>query len=71
MNHVSRFVEDVRRAADEGRLPVRFRSDDVRSACPGWADSTYSVFLPKHRQGNPGEYTAYFHQHADGSYSLL
>jgi hypothetical protein len=29
------------------------------------------VFLPKHRQGNPGGYTPYFRQHPDGSYSLL
>ena len=50
-------------------LPVRFRSDDVRGACPGWADATYSVFLPKHRKGNPGGYTVYFQQNAYGSYS--
>ena len=49
----------------------RFHPDDVRRACPGWADKTYSVFLPKHRVGNPGGYTAYFRRHSDGSYSLL
>ncbi len=68
---MSRFVEDIRRARRDGRLPARFRSDDVRRACPGWADHTYGVFLPKHRRGNPGGYTAYFEQLADGSYSLL
>jgi hypothetical protein len=69
---VSHFVEDIRRARREGRLPARFRAKDVRRACPGWADHTYSNFLPKHRRGNPGErYTAYFEQHTDGTYSLL
>jgi hypothetical protein len=68
---VSRFVKDVRLAVREDRLPVRFRPNDVRRARPGWADHTYGVFLPKHRKGNPGDYTAYFDQHADGSYSLL
>lgn len=49
----------------------RFRPNDVRRACPGWADHTYGVFLPKHRQGNPGGYTAYFLHNPDGTYSLL
>lgn len=44
---------------------------DVRRACPGWADSTYGVFLPKHRRGNPGGYSAYFERHPDGAYSLI
>ena len=68
---MSRFVDDIRRARMEGKLRLRFRPDDVRRACPGWADHTYGVFLPKHRVGNPGGYTAYFRQHEDGSYSLL
>lgn len=68
---MSRFVEDIRRARRGRRLPERFRATDLREACPGWADRTYSVFLPKHRTGNPGGYTAYFRQHADGSYSLI
>jgi len=68
---VSRFVSDIRKPVREGRLPKRFRANDVRRACPGWADHTYGVFLPKHRKGNPGGYTTYFEQHRDGSYSLL
>ena len=51
------------------RFP-RFRPADVRRACPGWADNTYSVFLPKHRRGNPGGYSEFFIQHEDGSCSL-
>ena len=34
--------------------------------CPGWADHTYGVFLPKHRLGDPGGHTAYIRQHSDG-----
>jgi hypothetical protein len=64
-------VADVRAAAREGRLPKRFRPNHVRRACPGWADRTYSVFLPKHREGNPGGCMVYFEQHTDGSFSLL
>ncbi|WP_346536863.1 hypothetical protein [Micromonospora sp. DPT] len=68
---MSRFVDDIRRARAAGRLGHRFRPNDVRRACPSWADHTYGVFLPKHRQGNPGGYTAYFLQNPDGTYSLL
>jgi hypothetical protein len=68
---MSEFVNDVRLAVSKGRLPERFRPDDVRKACPGWAHNTYGVFLPKHRVGNPLGYTAYFLRHSDGSYSLL
>jgi hypothetical protein len=59
------------RAVRSGAPPVRFRPADVRQACPGWADHTFGVFFPKHRQDNPGGYTAYFKEHPDGSYSLL
>ena len=68
---MSRFVDDIRRASRQGKLPRLFRGADVKRACPGWADSTYTVFLPKHRLGNPGGYTPYFKQNEDGSYSLI
>jgi hypothetical protein len=68
---MSRIVDGIERAVVAGRLPKRFRPDDVRQACPGWAQHTYGVFLPKHRVGNPGGYTPYFAQHEDGSYSLI
>ena len=71
LEQVSRFVNDIRQAVEQGRLSVRFGPGDVRRACPGWADHTYGVFLPKHRSGNPGGYTAYFKRHPDGTYSLL
>ena len=68
---MSQFVEDIRQAIRRGTLAKRFRGADVRKACPGWSDRTYTNFLPKHRLDNPGGYTTYFHQHADGSYSLI
>ncbi len=68
---MSKFMEDIRRAVRDGRLPAKFRPSDVRAACPGWATSTYGVFLPKHRVGNPGGYSEYFVQNEDGSYSLI
>jgi hypothetical protein len=54
-----------------GALPERFRAADVRRTCPGWADHTYGVLLPKHRRGNPDGFTEYFDRHPDGSYSLI
>ena len=68
---MSQFVEDIRKAIRRGMLDQQFRGADVRMACPGWSDRTYTNFLPKHRLGNPGGYTAYFKRHADGSYSLI
>jgi len=68
---MSKFARDIRSAVCRERLKQPFRADDVRRACPGWAKSTYSVFLPKHRKGNPDGYTEYFIQHANGSYSLI
>lgn len=68
---MSKFVEDVRSARRRQLLSRSFRPNEVRRACPGWADRTYSVFLPKHRVGSPGGYTAYFVQNPDGSYTLI
>lgn len=68
---MSRFILDIRKARKERRLPQRFFPKDVRDACPGWAEKTYHVFLPKHRRNNPGGYTVYFERHNDGSYSLI
>ena len=66
-----RFINDIRRAVRAGKLHKRFRAPDVRRACPGWRQRTYSNFLPKHRVGNPSGNTELFAQHEDGSYSLV
>ena len=67
---MSDFVIAVRSALREGKLKTPFRAKEVKEACPGWAASTYSVFLPKHRVGNTGGNTAYFKRHEKGLYSL-
>lgn len=71
LGSMSRIVDEIRRVLARGDLPERFRPNDVRRACPGWANHTYGVFLPKHRRGNPGGYTEYFVQNPGGSYSLI
>ena len=71
MRKTSRFVEDIKEAVRTGRLKEPFRASDVKVACPGWSERTYSNFLPKHRKGNPGGCTEYFLQHPDGCYSLI
>ena len=68
---MSKFVSDIRDARRDGRLAKCFNPKDVEVACPGWAEKTYHVFLPKHRRNNPGGYTVYFERHNDGSYSLI
>lgn len=67
----SKIIESIRKALQEKRLPEMFGPKDFRRSCPGFADRTYGVFLPKHRVGNPDGYTEYFKRHLDGSYSLL
>lgn len=48
---MSRFMDDIRRAAREGKLEQPFRGSDVERAYPGWGKRTYRVFLAKHRVG--------------------
>ena len=57
-------------ARSEGRLPQRFKLDDLREACPGWPELAYRTFLPKHRVGNPDHNWPYFRRYRDGSYCL-
>ena len=71
MKKTSKFVEDIQKAVQNGGLKEPFRAADIKVSCPGWSDRTYSNFLPKHRKGNPGNYTEYFLQHPDGFYSLI
>ena len=71
LSQQSRFVADIRRARAEGRLRERFLPSDLREACPGWADATYSAFPPQYRRGNPSGHVPYFEQNEDSSYSLI
>lgn len=65
------LIEQIRIARKEQRIPLEFRSDDVREECNGFAKKTYSNFLSKHRKGNPSGYTEYFKRISRGLYKLL
>jgi hypothetical protein len=56
-------------AVRSGRLTEPFTAATVKRACPGWAERTYHVFLPKHWEGN-GRTTELFIHVAPGSYKL-
>lgn len=63
------FASQIFEAVRSGRLKEPFNADMVRRACPGWADKTYSVFLPKHAVGN-GSTTELFVRVDHGVYRL-
>jgi hypothetical protein len=65
------FASQIYDAVVQGKLKEPFGPSDVREACPGWNDRTYSVFLPKHRVGNPGGETELFEQVGEGLYRTL
>ena len=68
---MSRFYSDVKKAVESGKLKEPFTNDDVRKACPGWANDTYESFFAKHRKGNKGGFTEYFIRHSYGVYILI
>ena len=65
------FASQIYAAVQTGRLKEPFGPHDVRLACPGWARATYSVFLTKHRVGNPGGTTELFQRITPGRYRTL
>jgi hypothetical protein len=65
------FASEIYAAVKSGRLKEPFGPNDVRRACPGWADRTYSNFLPKHRVGNPSKTSELFEQIASGRFRTL
>jgi hypothetical protein len=65
------FASQIYAAVRRGRLKEPFGPDDVRRACPGWAMATYTVFLSKHRVGNPGKTTELFERVELGRYRTL
>ena len=65
------FASQIYAAVRDGRLKEPFTPDDVRRECPGWAVKTYTVFLSKHRVGNPEGTTELFERVAPGYYRTL
>lgn len=64
------LTRDIRAAVEAGSLREPFGAADVKRACPGFAERTYHVFLPKHRVGNPGGGTELFVRVSKGLYRL-
>lgn len=64
------FASEIYAAVRSGRLREPFNARMVKDACPGWAENTYRVFLPKHAVGN-GTTTELFVRVAPGSYRLI
>ena len=65
------FASEIYGAVRTGRLKEPFGPDDVRRACPGWAERTYTNFLSKHRIGNPSETTELFEQVSVGKFRTI
>jgi hypothetical protein len=66
---VRKFASEIYAAVHTGRLQEPFNAKSVKQACPGWADRTYHVFLPKHAVGN-GKTSELFIRVAPGRYRL-
>jgi hypothetical protein len=64
------FGNQIYEAVRRGRLKEPFTSKTVQTACPNWASATYSTFLAKHAEGNPGRNSALFVRAAPGCYRL-
>jgi hypothetical protein len=67
---MKQFAAQIYAAVKSGKLAQPFSSEMVKRTCPGWAERTYSVFLNKHRVGNPGGETELFVRVAPGLFKL-
>lgn len=65
------FSSQIYAAVEKGRLKEPFGPSDVKRACPGWAERTYTNFLSKHRVGNPSKTTELFEQVASGQFRTI
>ena len=70
---MSRIYKAICKAIEDGKLKEEFNAEDCRRTIEGFAKSTFSTFLPKHRKGRPGsvKYTEYFVRCSRGRYKLL
>ena len=58
-------------AVKSGRMKEPFTSNDFREHCPGFGEGTYSVFLYKHREKNPGSNSELFRKVDAGKFELI
>jgi hypothetical protein len=69
--HMRDFATEIYDAVRNRRLKEPFGPNDVRRACPGWAQRTYTVFLSKHAVGNPSKTTELFQRIGPGQYRTV
>ena len=67
----SRVVAKIDEAIAQGKLQQPFRPVEIQAACPGFAESTYHCFLPKHAQNNPDNNKVYFERVKPGVYRRI
>ena len=60
MEKKSEIVIKLRKAARAGRLCCRFTPEEAHRVVRSSSEQSIRTFLPKHRNGNPGGYKAYF-----------
>jgi hypothetical protein len=65
------FASQIYSAVQDRRLREPFGPDEVKRACPGWAERTYTNFLSKHAVGNPSKTTELFERVTPGRYRTL
>lgn len=65
------FATQIYAAVRNRRLKEPFGPEDVRRACPGWAQRTYTTFLSKHAVGNPSKTSELFQRVAPGQYRTI
>jgi len=66
-----RVYRAIAEAVKDGKLKEPFSKEDFRSACPDFGEGTYTAFLYKHREGNPGGVSELFEQVYKGHFRLL
>ncbi len=69
--HMKDFATQIYAAVRDRRLKEPFGPDDVKRACPGWAERTYTNFLSKHAVGNPSKTTELFQRIGPVQYRTL
>ena len=58
-------------AVTAGALTEPFSKEDFRNACPGCGQGTYTAFLDKHSEGNPGRNSELFKRVSPGQFECL
>jgi hypothetical protein len=65
------FATQIYAVVKNGGLKEPFGPDDVKRACPGWAQRTYTNFLSKHAVGNPSGTSELFQRVGPGRYRTI